>query len=322
MNEDLLLKKRVKLIRDAFGEVSIDRDGINVAVSCVNKKCSTYSKPHKKKLCLRVDNEFYHCWVCGLRGKGLARFFSMYATRYATTAATLFQKVVKEKEQEIERVCLPPGFKLLVDLHKYDDPDMRACKNYVLQRGLNEKHMWFFRMGAVSSGGLRRRVVIPSFDHSGFTNYFTARAIDEEKRKYVNPKVKRTEIIFNELNIDWGKELTLVEGPFDLIKSTQNSTCLLGSTLSERHVLFREIVKNATPVVLALDPDALKKTQKIASLLSSFDVPVRVANISPYEDVGAMPIGKIKEVVDSAKQWTQNDRLLSLISTIKSGSLL
>ena len=322
MNEDLLLKKRIKLIRDAFGEVSIDRDGINVAISCVNKKCSTYSKPHKKKLCLRVDNEFYHCWVCGYRGKGLSRFFSKYAPRYSSSADSLFQKTVKEKEQQAEKVCLPPGFKLLVDLQKYDDPDLRACRNYVMQRGLTERHMWFFRMGAVSSGGLRRRVVIPSFDRSGFINYFTARAIDEEKRKYVNPKVKRTEIIFNELNIDWKKELTLVEGPFDLIKSTQNSTCLLGSTLSERHVLFSEIVKNNTPVVLALDPDAFEKTQKIAALLSSFDVPVRVADITPYDDVGEMPVGKIEAIVANAKEWTQNDRLLSLISTIKSGSLL
>ena len=62
---------------------------------------------------------------------------------------------------------------------------------------------------------LRRRVIIPSFDSEGFLNYFTARAIDESTRKYVNPKVKRTDIIFNELNVDWKKELVIVEGPFD-----------------------------------------------------------------------------------------------------------
>ena len=135
MSDDLLLKKRIKLIRDAFQDVLLDRDGVNVAVSCVNKKCSTYSKPHKKKLCLRVDNEFYHCWVCGHRGRGLARFFKYNKPRYASRAEDLFAKVVKEKEQEIERVVLPEGFSLLATLGDRADPDLKACRKYVLSRG-------------------------------------------------------------------------------------------------------------------------------------------------------------------------------------------
>jgi len=322
MSDDLLLKKRIKLIRDAFQDVLLDRDGVNVAVSCVNKKCSTYSKPHKKKLCLRVDNEFYHCWVCGHRGRGLARFFKYNKPRYASRAESLFAKIVKEKEQEVERVILPEGFSLLAALGDRADPDLKACRKYVLSRGLTEKHMWYFRMGATASGRYRRRVIIPSFDSEGFTNYFTARSIDDASRKYLNPKVKRSDIIFNEMNIDWKDELVLVEGPFDLVKSVQNSTCLLGSTLTERHELFKGIVKNCTPVVLALDPDAIEKTQKIASLLSSYNVSVRVAQINGFEDVGSMPLGAISEVIAQAKEWHTTDRLRSLISTIKSGSLI
>lgn len=323
MSEDLLIKKRVSLIRKAFGDVLLDRDGINVAISCVNKKCSTFSKPHKKKLCLRVDNEFYHCWVCGYRGKGLARFFKYYAHRHSATAALLFEKQLKEKAEEVEeRIALPSGFKLLAEVSNHDDPDLKACRNYAIQRGLTEKQLWYFRIGAVSSGSLRRRVIIPSFDEVGFINYYTARSIDRSTRKYVNPKVKRSEIIFNEININWSDELVLVEGPFDLAKSVYNSTCLLGSTLTQHHMLFNSIVKNKTPVILALDPDAKQKTQKIASLLSSFDVDVKTLDISPYGDIGEMPLGVLKDMLPLAKPWTINDRLLSLISTIKSGSIL
>ena len=323
MSEDLIIKKRVALIRKAFGDVLLDRDGINVAICCVNKKCSTFSKPHKKKLCLRVDNEFYHCWVCGYRGKGLARFFKYYAHRYSSIAESLFEKQLKEKESDvIERISLPAGFKLLADISSSDDPDLKACKSYALRRGLTEKQLWYFRMGAVSSGSLRRRVIIPSFDEAGDINYFTARSIDESTRKYVNPKVKRSEIIFNEINIDWREELILVEGPFDLVKSVYNSTCLLGSTLGQYHALFNMIVKNKTPVILALDPDAKQKTLKIASLLSSFDVSVKTLDISPYDDIGEMPLGVLKNMIPMAKTWTINDRLLSLISTIKSGSII
>ena len=64
MSDDLDIKKRIRLIQRAFGSVLFDRDGVNVAIGCTNKDCSTFSKPGKKKLTLRVDNEFYHCWVC------------------------------------------------------------------------------------------------------------------------------------------------------------------------------------------------------------------------------------------------------------------
>lgn len=322
MNEDLLLKRRTKLIRDAFGDVLIDRDGINVAISCVNKNCSTYKKPAKKKLCLRVDNEFYHCWVCGMRGKGLARFFNIHAPRHSSLANDLFKKDIKEKQAVKERIVLPPNFRLLATVGTGDDPDLKACKNYVIQRGITEKEMWYFRMGAVSSGRLRRRVVIPSFDVDGYLNYFTARSIDDLGRKYVNPKVKRSEIVFNELNIDWASPVVIVEGPFDLIKSPQNSLCILGSTLTESHAVFNRIVKNKTPVIMALDPDASHKAQKIASLLSSYDIQVKTLDIAPYNDVGEMPIGMLSKKLPEAIEWSPDDRLRSLISTIRSGSLV
>lgn len=323
MSEDLIIKKRIKLIQKAFPLYSVDRDGVNIAVNCVNRKCSTFSRKEKKKLCLRVDNEFYHCWVCGFRGKGLARFFKIYADRYHSEARELFQKSIKEKEDgEKPLVSLPQQFRLLARKETIKDPDLRACINYAEKRGLTDSKMWYFKIGAVSTGNLRRRIIIPSFDGDGNLNYYTARTIDDSTRKYMNPKVSRSDIIFNELNLDWEKEITLVEGPFDLFRCNQNATCLLGSTLSEKHKLFNMIVRNCTPVLLALDSDANAKTQKIASLLSSYDVPVRVMNTSGFDDVGEMSNSEFKELSHEAKAWSSNDRLRSLISTIKSGSLI
>ena len=202
----------------------MDRDGVNVAVGCVNKNCSSFGKPAKKKLTLRVDNEFYHCWVCGLRGRGLVRFFKIYKPRYLEAASSIFEKRVAEKEEEqLPAIALPDNFRLLATLNGSADPDLRACKNYLLTRGFAQKDLWYFRLGAVSSGRYRRRIIIPSFDSEGVLNYFTARSIDTDAgRKYINPRVKRSEIIFNEMNIDWTKELTIVEGPFDLMKANQN----------------------------------------------------------------------------------------------------
>ena len=324
MSDDLIIKKRVRFVQKVFGTSLLDRDGVNVAVSCVNEKCNSYGIPSKKKLTLRVDNEFYHCWVCGYRGKGLGWFFKKHHPRYQSEAAALFEKRVVEIEEDVlPAVELPEGFILLATLRKDADPDMRACRKYLLSRGFSQRELWYFKAGAVSKGRYRRRIIIPSFDSEGVLNYFTGRAIDSESgRKYLNPRVKRSEIIFNEINIDWNEELTIVEGPFDLMKANQNATCLLGSTLSESHLLFKRIVGNKTPVVLALDPDAEKKMCNIASLLSSFDVPVRILKIKEFSDVGEMPLGHLGELLHSAQQWNEMDRLRALISTIKSGSLI
>ena len=221
MSDESLIKKRVKLIQKSFGTTLLDRDGVNVAVGCVNKDCSTFGKPAKKKLTLRVDNEFYHCWVCGLRGKGLAYFFKRYKPRYHHTAQAIFEKRVEEKKEDLPpTIELPYNFKLLALIGKDDDPDLRCCRTYLLNRGFTQRQLWYFRVGAVSSGRYRRRVIIPSFDEEGMLNYFTGRSIDQDAtRKYINPRVKRTDIIFNEMNIDWAEELVLVEGPFDMMKS-------------------------------------------------------------------------------------------------------
>ena len=184
---------------------------------------------------------------------------------------------------------------------------------------MTQKDLLYFKLGAVTKGRYRRRVIIPSFDSSGVLNYYTARGIDTDViRKYLNPKVKRSEIIFNEINIDWKRELTLVEGPFDLIKSNENATCLLGSSLSEHHELFKKIVANRTPVVLALDPDAIKKTHDIAAILARFDVSVRILKFNNFSDVGEMPKGLLTKLLPQAAAWSELDRLRTLISTIRS----
>ena len=74
--------------------------------------------------------------------------------------------------------------------------------------------------------------------------------------------------------------------------------------------------------VRCLDKDAEKKTQSIAALLSSYDINVRVMNTSGFEDVGEMSHEQFKKLSLDAPTWSNNDRLKSLISTIKSGSLL
>ena len=97
------------------------------------------------------------------------------------------------------------------------------------------------------------------------------------------------DIIFNELLIDWEREVTLVEGVFDAIVAGENSIPLLGSTLREDSKLFMKIVNNDTPVLLVLDADAQKKAMRLVKALLAYDIEVRMMDTSGYKDIGEMP---------------------------------
>ena len=267
-------------IRSLFGEIKIARDSINVAVTC--PACCGGNR--KKKFSINTDTWACHCWVCGIKSYNLFYVIKKHlCPQKANLFLTSFGVILKDNAvstlQEVDRVInLPKGFCLLADL-KTTDPDMRACISYLFRRGLTREDFWYFKIGSTPAGRLRRRVIVPSFDSKGELNYFVSRAIDRENKiKYVNSKNKKTEIIFNDINIDWSKELTLVEGPFDLFKVSQNATCLLGSKLSERSLLFKKIIENKTPILLALDPDMRAESHKIALSLFNFDCKVRIVN--------------------------------------------
>ena len=140
--------------------------------------------------------------------------------------------------------------------------------------------------------------------------------------RYVNPKVERHGIVFNELDIDWDQPLTICEGPFDLVNAGPNSTCLLGSTLTQGHRLFEKIVINKTPVILCMDSDAQKKQHNIAKLLYSHDIDVRTIELSGRKDIGEMTKDEVIQAKESSKPWNPESRLFYMIRNINSGSIL
>lgn len=313
---------RRRLLERAFGKSVVSTDGINAAVVC--PYCG--KKGGKKKLVIRLDDGRYHCWVCGAKGKNAIRLFEKFCPSSVSDARKWLgnpRKKLLESQIEEEKVVIQPpkDFILLANSSKILDPDVRDCYNYVVSRGVDIESMWRYKIGTCKTGRYRRRIVIPSFDSEGELNYVTARTIDDKNPKYLNSKVQKTNVIINEINIDWSKKLTIVEGPFDLLKCNVNSTCLLGSHLPMKSALFQEIARNLTPVVLALDPDAIDKSHKIARDLYSFGIDVEILSLKEG-DVGDMSKVEFSNLLSSAKMWTDIDLLQNKISSIKSGSLV
>jgi len=318
------LTEKLRFLECIFGKYTLSRDGLNASFVC--PKCDT-TDSRKKKLVVKLENDIFHCWVCGVKGKNLKRLIERFGTQSQLSSYISdfcqSELITGEIDEVDEKVSLPSDFKMLITHPCKSHPDSHAIYRYLTARSLTPDDFWFFKLGFSHEGNFRRRVIFPSFDAEGNLNYFAARSIDARVRpRYLNAQSDKTSIIFNEINICWNDELTLVEGPFDLVNCDQNATCLLGSFLSEQSYLFQKIVKNQTPVVLALDKDATQKSQFIAKKLIEYDVPVKMITLTSKNDVGEMTKDEFKKAKKSAVVVNRKDLILSKIKSISSTCFL
>lgn len=318
---DVVLKSRIAFIISVFGPGVVNKRSISVNCPQCGK-----DRPNKKKLVIKLDDGMHHCWVCGLKGRSLRYTIRKYAYRHYDSYARLFESEDYKSKlpvaEEIKEVKIPNGFILLGNNLRSKDPDVRDTIDYAFSRGLSHRDLWYFKMGTCQNGSFRRRLIIPSFDASGKLNYYSGRSIDSDKKiKYLNAKAPKKTLIFNEINIRWDEELTIIEGPMDLVKCNENAVPILGSTLHEKYELFKKIVQNSTSVLMALDPDAKDKMQKICIDLYSFGTTVRILNLKGYSDVGEMSRVEFSKRRENARVWCPDERLIQLIQKIKSGSL-
>jgi hypothetical protein len=186
---------------------------------------------------------------------------------------------------------------------------------YLEKRGVSRADILKWKIGYCFSGEYKNRIIIPSFDHEGDVSYFIARSYTGDSYKYKNPRASK-DITFNELYIDWNKDLVLVEGVFDALVAG-NAAPILGSTLRKGSKLLREIVRNDTPIYIALDPDAAKKERRVIKTLLEYDVELYKIDVSGYEDVGSMPRDVFQQRKNKATFIdSDNYLLLDLLSAV------
>ena len=317
--------ERIKYLKSIMGDCESSRDGLNIAFSCP----SCNSAKAKKKLVIKIDTGQWHCWVCEIKGGSVSSLLKKYYNKFYQEWLNKYERkeirdrFLDDKIEEVERVELPEALNI-DELVESSDPDAMAIVSYLEKRGIDIDIAYRYRVMGIINGRMKRRVLIPSFDGDGCLNYWTARSIDpDSKLRYVNPKVDRRSIIFNEVDVDWAKEIVIVEGPFDLLKAGDNAIALLGSTLSYESTLFKKIIENKTPVTLALDKDAILKSHKIAKSLYQYNINVKFIELDGDRDVGDMSPDEFQELKNSrAYEWSPMNRLFFKINSISSGSLL
>jgi DNA primase len=294
----------IDFIERCFGSAKLTNAGLNANVCC-----PVCNETDKKKLAIRTDNWLTKCWVCGYKAKTIYGLLKRYKPLYAEEFISQFNaaSLVSDAEEnaikkELELLQLPTGFQLLAEWwHDLDDAPthVRQATKYLKDRGLTERDFWYFKFGVTElDKSYINRIIVPSHDLEGNLNFFTARTFKSYvKPKYFNPRFRRETVVFNEINIDWDEELTIVEGPFDMFKVNDNATCLLGKELTKHCALFQAIVTHNTPVLLCLDNDAKRATLEIAKLLYDYGTSVKILELpEEIKDPGEISRNKFMEL--------------------------
>jgi len=308
--------KKIRAIESTFGKGKISSQGSDIAVSC--PKC-TDSK--KKKLSISLTDNKFNCWVCGYSGKNIGRYISKKYPSFKD----LFTVEFEEDSSSEEEIDFPGDFKVLTSYFdkKFIDPDIKIMINYLKSRGITKQVCEKYAFGFSKERKFYKRIIIPSFDAEGKLNYYTARSIDaDSKLKYLNAKVKRAEVIFNEIYLDYSKKVTLVEGPLDSILGPENSVSLLGSFLTEKYELFKNIIRNKCDVRIILDSDAKAKQDKIANLLYEYGINVTTIDLTGDCDIADIFLKEksFDKLLENEYSWERRTSILSRIDMIVTGS--
>jgi len=285
--EDSMEEKR-KIIHQILGSSRRSRD--EHLFSC------PFCNHRKKKMSLNFAKGYWKCWICDARGKSIYRLVRKFGTyqqrqKWLELEGRLdldeFENIFAEMNDVIEEetIELPKEFISLCNKHL--PRSSKRVLNYLHLRGITREQILKWKIGYCDDGRFGGRVIIPSFNNDGNVNYFIARSYVGHQRKYLNPTAEK-DIIFNQLSIDWDSPVILVEGVFDAIVAGENAIPILGSTLRENTKLFQAIAINDTPVYLALDEDAKKKTGQIVKNMLKYDIELLQIDTSGCEDVGSM----------------------------------
>ncbi len=271
---------------------------------------------HKRKLSVNIKKNVFKCWVCDYSGKSIATLLKRRSTELYLKWKELQSEVdiaveydnlfFSPKIETIEEVKLPVNFKSLSDS---STKGKEKALKYLYSRGLTFQDILKWKIGFCDYGEYKDRIIIPSFDSEGELNYFVSRTYNNfSYAKYKNPP-KTKDIIFNDLMVDWRKDIVLVEGAFDALKS-ENCIPILGSTLKEDSLLLKKMCDYSPKIFLALDPDADSKAYKIANLLLRNDLEVYKIDVLPYNDIAEMPKEEFNKRKQNASFITERDYLL------------
>ena len=295
----MLEQKRLSILENILGNYNSvhSKNGTEYVFFCL------FCKHHKRKLSCNINKGFFKCWVCDQKGNIYSLIKKFGNNEQAATWRDLTGIIDHSDEfiPEIDKVELPKEF---ISLSKQNIFAKQALQ-YLFGRNISKDDILWWKMGFCCEGFLKNKIIIPSYNMNGDLDYFVGRSYDDHSQKYVYPKASK-DLIFNELFLNWKKDIILTEGIFDAIIA-ENSIPLLGSTLTENSKIFQSIVSNVSKIYLGLDPDAKSKENNIIKLFLKYGMNVHKIEIKPWVDIGSMTKTEFQERKQNSIQLSHDN---------------
>jgi hypothetical protein len=211
-----------------------------------------YDKGLYKKVC--------NCWKCGLSGP-LFYIIKKYATKEQINEYIKYENevIITSKIDKKRITKLPKEFISFNNIDLNNKKHVEAFNYLVNTRKVDKYLIKRDNIGFCIEGYYKDRLVFPSYDQNNKINFFVTRDFTNlnKKEAYKLPYAEKKDIIFNEKNINWNSTIYLVEAYLEYTVIPFNTIPLLGTSLFDN--IIEKIVKYKPPVVICLNPDALKK---------------------------------------------------------------
>lgn len=240
----------------------------------------------KGNLEINYKRGVFRCWACydtNNMGGTLYKLIKRYGSLQNLKDYELINPNITEKIETVSEILtLPEGFTPIIGCapttFRYGE-----VMRYLKERGITNDIIEKYHMGFTTIGDYANRIIIPSYNLNYELDFFVGRAfMPWVKPKYLNPKIEKTLIHFNESLIKWDSTIYLVEGPFDGIV-VPNSIPMLGKVISNK-LLYDLQYKSTGLVVILLDGDAYKDAVKLYKKLNTLNLYNRVRIIQLGED--------------------------------------
>lgn len=311
------MKSQKTILEHALGEYKVARQ--ELLFYC------PFCKHKNRKLSVNIEKNFWKCWVCESKGRNISYLINRFAP-HLTDEWCFYDKSIltEDLEKTIENifsgadkaknifeetpVFLPKEYRHFSENAKY--PMEKLALNYLLnQRRLTWQDIYDYSIGYCTSGFYAGYIIIPSLNHNGQVNNFIARTFTNNLKKYDGPSVKKNNIIFNELFIDFNKPILITEGVFDAILSRKQSIPLLGSSLATNSKLYHRLAE-CPEITICLDKDAKTKQEKILENLSKINNNVHFIALKTDEDIAEL--SNFNEIFEVQREQYSKEPLYSL----------
>jgi len=254
--------------------------------SCPVCTLQTGKTDHKLSLGFRPDNNVFHCFRCGVKGK-------LHIDVYFDSS---FQQ--QENTDEEKSITLPEGYmKLYKGAAKTAESTKRA-RDYLLRRNIPLRTWRETDIGVTLEGYYANRIIIPVYTADNALGGWVGRLWRKSKKQipYRYPMgMHRGDLLWNGrvLQEETDDPAIVVEGVFDGLPHYPHAVACLGKPSKNQFHFFME---SKRPVVIALDGDAWIEGEALAMRLAFEGKRAGFIHLPPKSDPGDLEPGKLFEM--------------------------